>query len=154
MTQIKNSKKHFQNLSDREVFDIAYSPTDAPEGTTKIRNGAVRGEWNDGGSTHVYGESLGLDGSKWKVQYDFYPGVNTASVQRTAKQTNAEEGQKPRRETRTGLIQLTQNEQGVWGAPFPEQAQGYWVIDPATGKLKNNFEYQHGGTINYFNLFK
>lgn len=147
-------KKHFQNLSDREVFDIAYNPADAPEGTTKVINGAVRGEWNNGGMTNVYGDSLGLDGSKWRVSYSFYPGTNTASVRRIAKQTNAAAGQKPRGEVRTGLIQLNQNEQGIWGAPFPEKVQGFWIIDPATGRLKNNSEYKHGGTLNYFNFFK
>lgn len=145
---------NFQDLSDREVFEIAYDPANAPAGTTKVRNEAVRGEWNDGASTHVYGDSIGVDGSTWKVQYDFYPGSTTAIVDRIARQTNAKDGETPRKETRMGNIKLLQNEQGVWGAPFPEQAQGYWKIDPTTGKLTNLFSYKQGGTLNYFNFFQ
>lgn len=138
---------NFQNLSDREVFDIAYDPANAPEGTTKVTNEATRGEWNNGGFTRVYGDSIGTDGSAWKVQYNFEPGTTTATVNRTARQTNAKDGEAPRKETRTGTINLLSSEQGVWGAPFPEQAQGFWTIDPTTGKLTNISAYKQGGYL-------
>lgn len=142
-------KAQAQDLSDREVFNLMYDPANAPSGVTKIRNSGARSGWDGyGGELGLQMDSLGTDGSKWRVDYSFMKNGNQANVSRYARQTNADEGQKARIETRTSWIPLTEKESVDNGdVPFPASAIGYWKLDKQTGKLYNIEQQKQGGYL-------
>ena len=63
-----------------------YDPANAPSGVTKIRNSGGRSGWDGpGGEVGLQMDSLGTDGSKWRVEYDFMKNGNQANVSRYAR---------------------------------------------------------------------